>query len=103
MRGAILGKKADALSLVAEAKPGYVVSEIFVSAPGDHVHGVKLVFRKLDIARQSLVASDSYESEWLVLEFQGKSVKVGDPARPAIGLCGRAGDWIGAIGLLHAP
>jgi hypothetical protein len=103
VRGAVLGKPAENLPIVSEAKPGYVVSELLVSAPGAHVHGVKLVFRKVDFLRQSLLSNDTYESDWLVLELDKKSVRVGDPTRPAIGLCGRAGDWIAALGLLQAP
>ncbi|HEX8312601.1 MAG TPA: hypothetical protein VF614_14865 [Chthoniobacteraceae bacterium] len=103
VRGRILGSKADELPLLAEAKPGYVVSEILVSAPGDHVHGVKLVYRKLDVFRQSLLPNDSYESDWLGIELKNKPLRVGDTTRPAIGLCGRAGDWVGSVGLLHAP
>jgi hypothetical protein len=103
VRGPAVGKKVDELPLVAEAKPGYVVSELLVSAPGDHVHGVKLVFRKLDVFHQSLLPNDSYESDWLGVELKNKSTRVGDTARPAIGLSGRAGEWVGALGLLHAP
>jgi hypothetical protein len=103
VRGPLLGKPTENLPIVSEAKPGYVVSELLVSGPGDHVHGIKLVFRKLDFLRQSLLPHDTYESDWLVLELEKKSARVGDPTRPAIGLCGRAGDWIGAIGLLQAP
>ena len=103
IRGKELGKKGGELSLVAEAKPGYVVTQLVVCAPGDHVHGIKIVFRKLDEFHQGVVAKDSYESEWLGIDYNNKSAHVGDPARPAIGLCGRADDWVAALGLLQAP
>ena len=103
IRGKELGKKGGELSLVAEAKPGYVVTQLVVCAPGDHVHGIKIIFRKLDVFHHGVVANDSYESEWLGIDYNNKSAPVGDPARPAIGLCGRADDWVAALGLLQAP
>ena len=103
IRGTTVGKKADELPLVVEAKPGYVVSQLLVSAPQDHVHGIKIVFRKLDIFHQGVVANDSYESDWLGIVSNDKSERVGDATRPAIGLCGRADEWVAALGLLHVP
>ena len=101
-RGEIYGKKGEDLSLIVEAKPGYVVSQISVSAPNDHVHGIKLIFQKVDTFRQSTVADDSYSSEWLGIEHEGKSEKVGELNKIAIGLHGAAGDWVSALGLLQA-
>ncbi len=103
IRGKEVGKKGGKLSLVAEARPGYVVTEVVVCAPQNHIHGIKLVFRKLDVFHQGVVANDTYESEWLGIEYNSKSARVGDPARPAIGLWGRADEWVGALGLLQAP
>lgn len=102
-RGATVGKKVNDFPLVAEAKPGYVVSQLLVSAPHDHVHGIKVIFRKLDLFHRGVVAKDSYESDWLGIAYNDKSQRVGDPARPAIGLCGRADEWVAALGLLHLP
>jgi hypothetical protein len=102
-RGDTFGKQGKALSTIAEAKPGYVVSQILVSAPNDHVHGMKLVFQKLDTFRQTLVAEDTYSSEWLGIEFKEKSEKAGDLSKVTIGLHGVAGDWVSALGVLQAP
>jgi hypothetical protein len=103
IRGATVGKKTEQLPLVVEAKPGYVVSELLVSAPQNHVHGIKIIFRKLDVFHQGVVATDLYESDWLGIAQNDKSERVGDPTRPAIGLIGRADEWVSAVGLLHLP
>ena len=103
VRGAVVGRKTEDLPLVAEARPGYVISQLLVSAPNDHVHGIKIVFRKLDIFHQGVMAKDTYESEWLGIAHNGKSERVGDATRPAIGLCGRADEWVASLGLLHLP
>lgn len=102
-RGEIVGKKGSDVPLVVEAKPGYVVTQLVVSAPHDHVHGIKLIFRKIDFLHQGVDANDSYESEWLGIEFQNKSQKVGDVAHAAIGLNGRADEWVASVGLLQIP
>ncbi len=103
IRGATVGKKVEQFPLVVEAKPGYVVSELLVCAPQNHIHGIKVIFRKLDIFHQGVVASDLYESDWIGIDYEDKSKRVGDPTRPAIGLIGRADEWVGAVGLLHLP
>ena len=103
MRGTTVGKKTDQLPLVAEAKPGYVVSQLLVSAPQNHVHGIKIIFRKLDVFHQGVVANDTYESDWLGIAQNDKSERVGDATRPAVGLIGRADEWVSAVGLLHMP
>ena len=103
MRGTTIGKKTDELPLVAEARPGYVVSQLLVSAPQSHVHGIKIIFRKLDAFHQGVVANDTYESDWLGIAQNDKSERVGDATRPAVGLIGRADEWVSALGLLHVP
>lgn len=103
IRGATVGKKVEQFSLIVEAKPGYVVSELLVCAPQNHIHGIKIIFRKLDIFHQGVVGTDLYESDWIGIDYQDKSKRVGDPTRPAIGLLGRADEWVGAVGLLHLP
>ena len=103
IRGTTVGKKVEQLPLVAEAKPGYVVSELLVCAPQNHIHGIKVIFRKLDIFHQGVIGTDMYESDWIGIDYQDKSKRVGDPTRPAIGLIGRSDEWVGAVGLLHLP
>jgi hypothetical protein len=102
VRGPTVGRPADEFPIVVEAKPGYVVSELLVSAPQSHLHGIKVVFRKIDFLRQGVIASDTYESDWIGVELDGESVRVGDATRPAVGLTGRADKWIASIGLIHA-
>jgi hypothetical protein len=103
VRGGTVGKKVDDFPLVTEARPGYVVSQLLVSAPHDHVHGIKIVFRRLDFLHQGVVANDTYESDWIGINFNDKSERVGDPAHPAMGLLGRADEWVAAVGLLQVP
>jgi len=102
-RGQAKGKAVDALPLFVEARPGYVVSELLISASGNRVRAIKVVFRKLDLSHQTLIAGDAYESEWLGADEFRKLARVGDKYRPAIGLAGRAADWVASIGLLQAP
>lgn len=102
-RGQAKGKAVDSLSLFVEAKPGYVVSELLINATGNSVRGIKVIFRRLDISHQTLIAGDKYESEWLGRDECRELARVGDKTRPAIGLAGRASDWVASLGLLQAP
>ena len=101
-RGDTCGAKGEELKLVEEAKPGYVVTQILVSAPNEHVHGVRLVYQKLDVFRQSVVEKNTYMSEWIGVEFKEKSEKLGVANRIATGLHGMSDDWVAGLGLFQA-
>jgi hypothetical protein len=45
--------------------------------PEDHIHGIKVIFRKIDFLRQGVIATDTYESDWIGVELDGKSERVG--------------------------
>ena len=76
IRGVTVGKKVEQLPIVVEAKPGYVVSELLVCAPQNHIHGIKIIFRKLDTIHQGLFGADLYESDWIGIDYQDKSKRV---------------------------
>ena len=101
--GGTYGKKADKFPIVVEAKPGYAVSEIRVSVPVGQVHGIKLVFRRVDMTRLDLSTTDSYESDWVGEVIGNNQMTIG-AMTPAVGIAGRAsGDWISALQVLSAP
>lgn len=74
-----------------------------MSAPGAHVHGVRFVYQKLDVFRQTVVEEDSYMSEWNGIGFKEKSEKLGAANRIATEPHGMSDEWVAGLGLFQAP
>jgi hypothetical protein len=100
-KGKVFGRPTTDLPIIVEAKPGFAVSEITVSAPQHHVHGFKITFREIDLINKSLSSKNSYDSDWVGIQPDDKSKTTGNKVHPAIGVFGRAGDWIAGLGLLY--
>jgi tetratricopeptide (TPR) repeat protein len=96
--GPAYGLQRDGPSSRIVAKEGYAVGGIV--AKGGHVlDGFKIVFMRLDGAR--LDPNFSYESAWLGGRGGGGEMKVGGDGRPVIGVHGRSGQVVEALGLVQ--
>ncbi len=78
-------------------RPGYVVGGLVVRAT-DRVNSVKVIFVKLSGNR--LVPGDRYETEWFGSRPGGTETMLGDGVTPVVGIFGRHGSWIDALGLV---
>ena len=69
-------------------------------AGGFHiVRGLKIQFmRRTD---QALDAKDSYWSEWIGLNGEGRGVMLGGDGKPVTGIHGRAGGAIDCLGIVQ--
>lgn len=92
--GAVHGK-GEGKSIVAEAKDGYAVGAIVVKT-GLAVDGLKLVFMR--IKGSGLDPSERYDSEWLGGRGGSPETPLGGDGRPLIGLQGRCGGGLDALG-----
>jgi len=92
--------EAPAGPAMALAKPGYAVGAIEVDAAA-HVNAVQLVFMRLDGER--LTPADSYRSEWLGKPTGRATRLIDGKGAKVVGLCGRRGLAVEAIGLVTAP
>ncbi len=81
----------------AMAKPGYAVGGMEVRT-GLHVDAVRVIFQRLT-EEGRLDPDDAYESPWFGGGGGGEQSIVGT-GRPVVGIHGRSGDWIDAIGLI---
>jgi hypothetical protein len=91
-RGGLLGKETTTV-----AKPGYAVGAINTHT-GLTVDGFEMVFMKIDGDR--LDSSDSYTSPWLGDEKGGSPRDVSSDGKIPVGLQGRAGKEVYALGLI---
>jgi hypothetical protein len=80
------------------AKDGYAVGGI-VAKGGRRLDGFRLVFMRVQGDR--LDPADHYESEWLGFPGGGPETLLGGDGRPVVGLHGRSGADIDAIGLIQ--
>ncbi len=80
-----------------EAKPGYAIGAI-IARGGYRVDGFRAVFMR--IKGDQLDPSESYESRWLGGRGGSADVKLGGDRRRVIGIAGRYGDDIDALGLM---
>ena len=85
-----------------DAKPacrwrGYAVGAI-VAKTGGNVDGFKVVFMR--VGKQMLDPNDSYESEWLGGRGGGDETLLSGEGNPIVGVYGRCGGWVDAIGLI---
>jgi hypothetical protein len=94
VRGHPNGKVKDVL-----AKDGYAVGGIVVRA-GDRVDGFKVVFMRL--RGNALDTQDWYESPWLGGPGGDAPMPLACNGRLVVGLLGRSGAEIDAIGLVQA-
>jgi hypothetical protein len=90
--GGLLGEETTAV-----AKPGYAVGAID-SHTGITVDGFEMVFMKIDGDR--LDSRDSYKSPWLGDEKGGSPRDVSSEGKIPLGLQGRAGKEVYALGLI---
>jgi hypothetical protein len=91
-RGGLLGKETTAV-----AKPGYAVGAINTHT-GLTVDGFEMVFMRIDGDR--LDSGDSYNSPWLGDEKGGNPRDVSSEGKIPLGLQGRAGKEVYALGLI---
>ena len=99
LEGASHGRKQDEFKIL-EAKPGYAVGGIVVKT-GLAVDGLKIVFMR--IQGDALDPSEKYESDWTGGRGGGPETPLGCDGKPIIGIHGRSGDGLDAIGLIEAP
>jgi hypothetical protein len=90
--GGLLGKETKAI-----AKSGYAVGAVNTHT-GLTVDGFEMVFMRIDGDR--LDASDSYTSPWLGDEKGGSPRDVSSDGKIPVGLQGRAGKEVNALGLI---
>ena len=90
--GGLLGKETTAV-----AKPGYAVGAINTHT-GLTVDGFEMVFMRIDGDR--LDSADSYNSPWLGDEKGGSPRDVSSEGKIPLGLQGRAGKEVYALGLI---
>lgn len=86
--------------LVVEAKKGYAVGAL-VAETGHRVDGFRLVFMR--IGASGLQPMDSYESEWMGGKGGGGERTIGGDGKWVIGVHGRQGADLDAIGFLLFP
>ncbi|MBI4585549.1 MAG: hypothetical protein HY717_16160 [Planctomycetes bacterium] len=82
------------------AKPGYAVGALSVKG-GRLVDGLKIIFQRLN--GDKLDHGDSYESGWVGGRGGSPELELGSAGKTAIGLHGRCGLALDAIGLIFAP
>ncbi|HMF15668.1 MAG TPA: hypothetical protein VKE98_00605, partial [Gemmataceae bacterium] len=82
------------------AKEGYAVAGIVAKKTEGEIllHGLKIVFMRIDGA--GLNPKDSYESDWVGGQG-GQDIRLGGDGQPIIGIFGRAGQAIDALGLVQ--
>lgn len=90
--GGLLGKETTAI-----AKPGYAVGTVKTHT-GLTVDGFEMIFMRIDGDR--LDSSDSYHSPWLGDENGGSPRNVSSEGKVPVGLQGRAGREVNALGLI---
>ncbi len=83
----------------ARCKPGYAVGGLNVKG-GLRVDGLEFVFMR--IKEDGLDKSDSYTSPWLGGQGGGEPATFGGEGSPVVGLAGRGGSDLDAIGLVSA-
>jgi len=82
----------------ALAKPGYAVGALLVKG-GHRVDGLRCVFMRVDGDRLDL--SDVYTGPWIGGRGGGAEELLGGSGRPVVGLVGRCGADLDAVGLLE--
>jgi hypothetical protein len=87
------------------AKPGYAIGAIWITDE-QFLWALKVTYMKIDPLNQSLIPSDSYDSE-IVGDMQKQPEKVpkkklGGDGVPVIGIFGASGDEMNALGVVQA-
>ncbi len=82
----------------AKAKKGYVVSGI-VAKTGHRVDGMRLICMRVEHGR--LNSEDAYQSEWIGGRGGGAETKYAANGCPIVGICGRQGHDLDAIGFIQ--
>lgn len=98
IKGATHGKEQAPFQTV-EARPGYAVGGLVVKT-GWAVDGFKIVFMR--IRGQALDPADKYESAWFGGCGGTPETTLACDGKPVIGIQGRGGDGLDAIGLVEA-
>jgi hypothetical protein len=91
--------KPSPQALEVRAKPGYGVGGMKVRS-GKRIDGIRLVFFRWN--GNKLQTDDRYESRWLGGHGGPDSGETISRGKPFVGLHGRAGDDLDAIGLIEA-
>jgi hypothetical protein len=78
-------------------RPGYVVGGVVLRAT-DRVNSMKVIFVR--VSGNRLLAGDRYETEWFGSRPGGTETMLGDGVTPVVGVFGRQGSWIDALGLV---
>jgi hypothetical protein len=89
-----------------EARDGYAVSAVTLFQDGSFIFSIQLTFMKIDLLRQTLDPTDSYQSEVygdIVQHPEWTPDKQLGNNTPIIGLFGFAEDFIDALGVVSAP
>ena len=94
----MLGNPEGQAPIEILAKPGYAVGGILAKASG-RVDQMKIIFMR--IAGRGLVAGDSYESPWIGGTGGGAEVKLAGDGSPVVGVYGRRGNDLDALGLIY--
>jgi hypothetical protein len=95
VQGSMVGEGTAKIDVVG--RPGYVVGAVVIRA-SDRVNALKVIFVKMSGNR--LLPGDRYESEWFGSRPGGTEVTLGDGVTPVVGIFGRAGSWVDAMGLI---
>ena len=99
VEGTVHGKQ-QGNAMTVEARDGYAVAG-FVMKTGWAVDGFKVVFMR--IKDDALDPGDRYESPWYGGRGGGAETPLGCDGQPIIGLEGRAGDGLDALGIAQVP
>jgi len=99
VEGAMRGKP-QGNSMTIEARDGYAVAG-FVMKTGWAVDGFKVVFMRIN--GEALDPTDRYESPWYGGRGGGAETPLGCDAKPVIGIEGRCGDGVDALGIVQVP
>lgn len=81
-----------------EAKPGYAVAGLLIDAP-EFVNAYAVLFQRLN-PDGTLDSDDSYTSEWIGPKSEAQEQTVSADGKPVLGIYGRAGAILNAVGLL---
>ena len=101
VRGPMLGTPVG-LEIAVEAREGYAVAGL--TGKGGHVlDGLEVSFMRIKDSRIALDPADSYASDWIGGPGGEAEAQLGGDGRPVVGIFGRAGVNLDALGVVQAP